>query len=427
MKKLTGKKLLVISSDSNDMTFVHAARDLGVYIICCDRYKDWNLSPAKKAADEGWDLDYTDTEAVATKCREVGIDGVIAGYGEDRVTAACRISQAIGTPFYATEEQINITRNKRIFKDLCQKHGVPVPKDYCVKLPMSREEKNSIVYPVIIKPADNGGRKGISVCETESDLDAAIAYAQEYSKTGEVVVEEYVVGTELSAVYTLVDGQISLSCLNDKYNSEDQGGTSRLCDLVLTPSRYYKLYKETIDSGIHALLKAIGAKNGVANIQMIVGKNGIRVFEMGFRVNGNDDFKVIRKNNDIDFSKMLVSYSLTGAMGDDLSKDDPCFKSYNCTLCMYLHSGTVGSVSYDNLVGKPEIDDICILRQPGTVIVEDGTNRQKALLVKFSANSLEQVEEIIHYIQDNMHVLNTEGDDMTLIPFNTKRLFQSAI
>lgn len=423
MKDLKGKKLLVVSSDSNDMSFIQAARDLGLSVICCDRYDNWDISPAKKAADEGWNIDYNDVEAIAEKCRQAGVDGVIAGYGEDRVTGACRIAKAIGTPFYATEEQINITRNKRVFKDLCIKHGVPVPADFCFRLPLSEEDRRKIVYPVIVKPTDNGGRKGISVCLTEAELDDAITYAAEYSKNGEVVVEEYVSGIEMSAIYTMSKGKYSLSCLNDKYNSQDQGGTSRLCDLVLTPSRHYDLYMQTVDAGIQALLKEIGAVDGVANFQMIVGKNGIRVFEMGYRVNGNDDFKVIRKNNGIDFLKMLICHSITGDMGDDLSKDNPCFKSYNCTLCMYLHSGTIGTVEYDGLIGKKGIDDICILRQPGTVVVEDGTNRQKALLVKCSADTLDEIVELIHFIQANMKVLNTQGEDMTLMPFNTDRLF----
>lgn len=426
MQDLAGKKLLIISSDSNDLSFVQAAREMGVYSVCCDRYEDWSISPAKLSADEAWDINYADTEAVAEKCRERGIDGVIAGYGEDRVMAACRIANAIGTPFYATEEQIELTRNKRAFKKLCKKHGVPVPTDYCFDLPMSDEMRGKIVYPVIVKPSDNGGRRGISVCRSSSELDAALTLAQSHSKNGDVVVEEYISGIELCAVYTLSDGKISLSCLNDKYISEDQGGVSRLCDLVLTPSRYYELYIKSVDAGIHALLKDIGARNGVANFQFMVGENGIKAFEMGYRVNGNDDFKVIRKCNGLDFSKMLISHSLTGEMGDDLSRDNPCFKRYNCTLCMYLHGGTVGEVRYDGLVGRANIDDICILRNPGTVIVEDGTNRQKALLVKCSAESLEEIIDLIHLIQRNMIVRDTQGRNMLLKPFDTKRLLLQA-
>ena len=84
------------------------------------------------------------------------------------------------------------------------------------------------------------------------------------------------------------------------------------------------------------LLRAIGAQNGVANFQFIANEGGIKAFEMGYRVNGNDDFKVIRKYNEIDFSKMLVSYSLTGKMGDTLVKDNPCFPQYSATLCLYF-------------------------------------------------------------------------------------------
>ena len=239
MDNLTGKKLLVISSDSSDRSFVKAAKEMGIYVVCCDRYEDWNISPAKLMADEAWNIDYTDIDAVVKKCKEVGIDGVIAGYSEDRVTAACKIANRLGTPFYATEDQINFTRDKKKFKETCRNCGVNVPTDYCYTLPLTEEERCKIQYPVIIKPSDNGGRKGISVCMRENELDDAIEYAKVNSKNGQIVIEEYVIGTEMCAIYTISNGVASLSCLNDKYNSEEQDGFSRLCDLVLTPSKFY--------------------------------------------------------------------------------------------------------------------------------------------------------------------------------------------
>lgn len=422
MYDLDGKRLLVISSDSNDIAFIKAAKEMGVYVVCCDRYADWTISPAKALADDAWDIDYTDTATVALKCTSENIDGVIAGYSEDRVLAACRISKAIGTPFYATEEQIEITRNKAAFKELCRQHGALTPCDYDISFPVLQKDKDSITYPVIVKPSDSGGRKGISVCDHEEQLEAAIALAVGESKNNLVVVEDYIVGTELSAVYTFVNGEISLSCLNDKYISEDQNGFSRLCDVAITPSKYHDLYMETVDSKIKDLLRSVEADNGVANLQFIARGDEIRAFEMGYRINGNDDFKVIRKYNGIDFMKMLISHSLTGAMGDDLKKDNPALDEYTCTLCMYLHGGTVGRVEYQNLIGKEGIDDVCVLRHPGAVIIEDGTNRQKALLIKLSAKTLPKVIELIRFIQANMIVENTDGNSMLLNPFDADRL-----
>lgn len=412
---LTGKKLLIITSDASDIAIVQEAQKLGVYVVCCDRYDDWDRSPAKKLADEAWNMDYSDTGAVAEACRKAGIDGVIAGYGEDRVAAAARISKALGTPFYATEEQIDLTRNKKLFKALCKKHGVPVPRDYDPAC-------EQIVYPVIVKPDDNGGRKGISVCHTPEQLRGALSYARENSKTGQVVVEEYVTGTELCAVYTMADGQVSLSCLNDKYSSEDPRAAGNLCDFTLTPSAYYGQYLRQVDPGIRALLQAIGARNGVANIQMIAGEHGICVFEMGYRINGNNDYQVIEANNGINFLQMLITYSLTGSMGDDLSKDDPCFDRYYASMQFYLRGGTVGSISCGSLDRHPDIGEIYLLRQPGAQVPETGTNAQKAMMVKFSGNTREEIAQTARLIRENVQILDAQGNDMMMLPFRGERL-----
>ncbi len=422
MESLKGKKLLVISSDGSDIEFVNAAKDMGIYVVCCDRYSDWSVSPAKLIADEGWNMDYSNTEAVAAKCRENGIDGVIAGYGEDRVTAACRISEAIGAPFYASEEQIDFTRNKRLFKEACARHGVPVPKEFCTKLPLSYEDIAEIQYPVIVKPSDNGGRKGISVCHTADELDAAVEYAQVNSKNGEIVIEEFLSGIELCAIYTMVDGQISLSCVNDKYVSQDGSGVAKLCDFVITPSTFFDRFVKEVDPGIKALLKEIGAKNGVANFQLIANKDKISAFEMGYRVNGNNDFKVIRKYNDIDFLKMLISYSVSGKMGDDLSKDNPRFREYYCTFVIHLKDGTIGKVDTSAIANDKNIDDISIWKSPGDTILATGTNAHKAGMIKFFAQTLSEVSETVRKIQENLIIEDTNGNSMFLTKFNPDRL-----
>lgn len=421
MKTLNGKRILVISSDGSDIEFVKAAKEMGMYVICCDRYEDWTISPAKLISDDAWNMDYSDTEAVAKKCKEEKIDGIIAGYSEDRVLAACRISNAIGTPFYATEEQINITRDKRLFKKICAECGVNTPREFCFGLPMKRADLDKIKYPVIVKPSDNGGRKGISVCENEVQLIEAIEVASVYSKTGEVVVEEYLCGVELSAVYTLSDGEISFSCLNDKYLSEEDEN-SRLCDFVITPSRFYNEYIKTIDPGIKKLLKKIGAKNGVANFQLIAGPDGIKAFEMGFRVNGNNDFKVIRKYNDIDFMKMLISYVTTGNMGDNIHKDNPFFDEYYCTLTLLLKGGKIAKIDYSKLEAVENIEDVSVWKSVGDVIKETGTNAQKAGMIKFSAKSMEEVKSTVQYIHENLIVEDEDGNNMKMKPFNIQRL-----
>lgn len=415
---LRGKKLLVIGSDSSNMAIIDAAREMGVYTIIVDGIKDRSRAPAKNKADEAWDIDYSDTDTIAAKCKETGVDGVFAGYSEFRVLAACRIANAIGTPFYANEDQINLTRNKRTFKDVCVKYGIPTPKDYCFSYPMSPIEKEKIEYPVIVKPADYAGRKGISICNSPDELDAAVEYAASKSQSETVIVEDYLDGVEFAAVYTLSKGEISLSCVNEKYITDDQEVKTGLCEFLISPAESYGRYINELDGKIREFIKGIAAKNGVIFFQGMVTEKKIYVFEMGYRINGNNDFLVIDKFNGINFMKMMIAYSLTGDMCDDISKDNPLYGKYACTLLFYAHGGKVGKLVYEGLKKDPRISDIDVQVWLGKEVPEDGSTGQCAVKMKLTADTIEDVAELVRFAQENVIVENTEGENMLFKPFD---------
>lgn len=422
MRDLKGKKLLVISSDISDVSIVEAAVERGVFVIACDRYADWDRSPAKKMADLAWDIDYKETDRIAALCKQHHVDGVMAGYSEERVLAACRISRVIGSSFYATEEQIELTRNKKSFRRLCRQYGIPVPQAFTLSRGGRPAEETRLPYPVIVKPVDSGGRKGISICRSEEEFREALDLAFSHSLCGQVLVEEYVRGLELSAVYTIADGRASLSCLNDKFLLDRGDGPSILCNFVVTPSSHYRQYLDEIDAKVKRLLGGIGAENGVASFQFVADGEGIKAFEMGYRVNGNDDFKVIRHFNGIDFMKMLISHSLTGSMGDSLEKDDPEFPACAGTLILHVRAGTVGSVDLGVLPQHPAVYDISVLKRPGSVILDTGTNQHKAMMVKMTAGSLTEMAGLVGLVQRQVAIRDTEGDNMLLSPFDPERL-----
>ena len=421
MEDLKGKKILIVSSDGSDRALLKAARELGLYVVCCDKY-DATRSPTKAMADEAWNLDYSQTELVAKKCIEAGVDGVIAAYAENRVDAACKISKAIGRPFYATEEQLDLTRNKLLFKELCEKYNIPTPYRYKLSIPLVDEQVKAVQFPVIVKPSDSGGRKGITVCYDKEHLAAAVDIALAESIYKDVVVEQFLVGTEMSAIYTIADGKASLSCLNDKYISEDQDSKGFLCSFVITPSRFLKQYYEKIDSKVKEMLKDIGAENGVATFQMMACNEGIYIFEMGYRINGNNDFTIIEKENGLNYCHMLMNYSLTGSMGEDLEKDNPFFKHYHGTFVVLLHAGKITKLDYEELKGVKGIEDIYFTKQLGDVVSDRATNVHKSGMIKFSADTLDEVKRIIHFIRIHLHIEDENGNNMLFEEFDSSRL-----
>ena len=421
-ESLRGKKLLVIGSDSGNINIINAAREMGVYTIAADGISDWSKAPAKRAADEGWNIDYSETEKMAEKCRAAGVDGVFAGYSEFRVLAACRIANALGKPFYATEEQINLTRNKRTFKDACGKYDIPTPKDYCFSYPMTVEEKAGIEYPVIVKPADYAGRKGISVCSSAGELDAAVEYAAGKSQSKTVIVEDYLEGLEFASVYTLSDGAISLSCVNEKYITGDQERKTGLCEFLISPASFYSRYLEELDGKLRNFIRGIGAKNGVIFFQGMVTREKIYVFEMGYRINGNNDFLVIEKFHGLNFMKMCIAHSLCGSMCDDLSKDNPLYPKYACTLPVYAHGGTIGKIALDGLWDDPRISNVTVSGWEGKQIPEDGSTAQCVMKLKLYADSLEEVVKLVELAQRRIVVEDAAGNNMLFRPFDAKIL-----
>lgn len=415
---LKDKKLLIIGSDASNINIVNTAREMGIYTIVVDGIISRKDAPAKVAADEAWDINYSDTDAVVEKCLEAKVDGVLAGYSEYRVLAACRIANKLGLPFYATEEQIEITRNKRTFKDLCLKYDIPTPKDYCFSYPISKNEKESIKYPVIIKPADYAGRKGISVCFDKSQLDAAIEYAASKSQSKTIIIESFLNGIEFSSIYTLKNGEISLSSINEKYITDDQEVKTGLCEFLISPAQSYQRYIDELDNKMRAFIKGIGAKDGVIFFQGMITDSEIYVFEMGYRLNGNNDFTIVDKFNNINYLKMLIAHSLTGDMTDDLSKDNPCYPKVTGTLLFYAHSGTIKKIEYKKILQDDRISDVAIQGWIDRKIVEDGSTGQCVLKMKLIADNITELVELIKFIQCNVTVEDSNGKNMLFKPFD---------
>ncbi len=423
-ESLKGKKLLIIGADVNDMEIVRTAKEMGIHTIAVDWTTDYSKSPAKRIADEAWDMNYRDIDALAKRCIDEDIDGVMAGYSETRVFLAAQLCRVLGKPFYATERLVEITRDKRNFKKLCAEHHVPIPKEYCAKGKWDKDDMQGLKFPVIVKPADYGGRFGITICDNEEQLEVAIEKALSCSENKTVVVEEYITGIEMCSIYNIADGDIALALVNDKYQVVENGKPTTLCHATIAPSKHVKEYMETVDPYIRDFLKGINARNGIAFFQMIASDKGIKVFEMGYRLNGGNDQHIIERYNHINHMKMLISYSLSGSMGDDIHKNNPIFGEYVAVCLSYVHGGTVGKVEYKV---TPDENDIIAVTQkvfPGNILVDNYSTQQEGLVVKFRADSLEDVARKIDWIQNGNVVESTDGENMLFDRFDTKRLFE---
>lgn len=279
-KDLKGKTLLVLGATRDDCQIVTAAQKMGVYVIVTDLHTDWKDSPAKYIANEAWNISWSDIELLKNKSLKNCVDGVMAGYSEFRIENAIKLSKALGTKFYVDDQNVlNKTFDKRLFKEICKKYDVPVIKDYNIASEDSINNWNSIKYPVVIKPIDNAGSRGISTCFAKDEMQEQIDYAKSFSKSNEVIIEELIKDAqEVIVYYTFADGNISLSAMCDKFERVNNDGFNSLPDIYFYPSLHLQEYVDLHDDCVKSVLRDIGMKNGSANLQGFYQADGTFAF-----------------------------------------------------------------------------------------------------------------------------------------------------
>ncbi len=422
-ENLKGKRLLILGCSQDECQIVETAKALGVYTISTDNHTDWDDAPAKKICDEAWDISWSDIYALKEKALERKVDGVIAGYSEFRTNCAIKLSRELGTHFYIEDEdQLAVTRDKLLFKSMCRKCNVPVAKDFYITAEKKQEDLDKIEYPVIVKPTDNAGSRGITYCNSEKDIIASIDYALSYSESKRVVVEELLQGHEVVAYYTIADGEAVFSSIFDKYARIEREGFNALMDAYVYPSNRIHQYIKEHDENVKTLVKTIGLKNGVISLQGFAQPDGsIVFFELGFRLGGTSVFHYTEYFNKVNHLKMLISHSLTGNMHPEcLPLEDATFKgNYGCTFTLLSKDGVIGSYEGgEKVAAMPNVLHTCFYHKIGTEIVNNGSQFSKTFRAYIVGKDLKEVRATIREIQDTVKVKNTNGEDMLFDRFD---------
>ena len=279
--------LLILGASALEIDVVKRAQQLGFRVAVTDNHKNPECnSPAKFAADEAWDVSWTDLDALEKRCVAEGVCGVIAGFSESRVEYQIRLCNRLGLPCDTTLEQLALTRDKRKFKALCRKFNIPVVKEF-------EEEEGIHNLPVIIKPTDRGGSAGIKVVHNCGDYYNALGFAKEASPSCSVVIEKFMQTQVKFDAYYLVSGGVAhLIATNDTLMCPPVRGHEICQSAWIFPSRHENRWKRTMDAKVSAMLSGIGLTDGYITISAFFSEDeDFYVFETGLRLSGELSYR----------------------------------------------------------------------------------------------------------------------------------------
>ena len=413
--KSKNKKLLILGATSIISEIVKKAKSLGIYTIVVDYYKD---SPAKKIADESWLIDVFDFDTLEQKIKDNKIDGILTGYTDSLMPAYIELCTRCNLPCYINIEQLEFSIKKNVFKEICRKYNVPVVPEYSLE--------NDIPFPVIVKPVDSSGSRGIYICNNRNDFEINYKKSLEYSKTGNILIEKYMTGEEIVIYYAFQDGEISLSAICDRYTDKTQKGLAQLPTSYIFPSKYTDLYIKDVDNKVKEMFKALNIQNGCMFLQAFVQNNKIYLYEPGFRLNGAQENIIVSSICGYDTLQMLINFALTGQMSNNLKiakLANPKFSKSACKLSPLIKTGKISKIcGLDEIAKIPEVIDIKPVHNEGEIINQPGTLQQIITRFFIVAENDLKLAEVIDKIQSKLSVKDSMGNEMLYGLFDTKIL-----
>lgn len=423
MNEYSGKKILILGGgdkwdQTTEVDIVKYAHDLGLYVIVTDSQTDWNRVPAKFAADEAWDVSWSDIDTLSTLCKDKGVNGIVAGFSEHKVTCGFQLSHALGMPFYCEDVDLHTIFNKRLFKAACRAAGVDVPNTFSIDGP--------IEFPVVVKPVDNAGGRGMSVCHNREELSAGIAKAMQYSNASEPEIEEFVQGSEVFTYYIVRDGVPSFSTASEIETMRDSEQGMPFFVANRYPSHFVGRIRREYDEAFVRLIRSLGIRNGYVGLQCFVTNDRVVVHDPTFRIDGTNVHEVMQMITGVNDIKLTIDYSLTGKFGEE---DDAKKLEYHSDWPIFLQTGVIlkpGVISkYEGLDDVAKVDGVYEVEQVkhvGDEMKLATTNLSKiAAQIKLQAPSPSILRERLREIYDLITVEDENGQDM-IIPLDLDAL-----
>ena len=413
MKSLQGKKLLVLGGSAYMIDPVLKAKSMGIYTIVTDLH-GIEKAPAKRVADEYWDISLMAYDQLVPKIKEEKIDGILTGFTDTFLFSYQHLCELTGLPCYATKEVFETTMDKAKFKQLCRDNGVSVIPEYELASfdPSTITEKNKI----IIKPVDNSGSNGVILCEKQEDFKQCLDYSLSFSAKKQVVIEKYMELDSISISYTFQDGRVSLSTTDDRYVHKASNGSAVTC-LSLYPSKYTDVYVEKMDGRVREMYKNAGVKNGVVAVQFFTDGVDFYAMEMGHRLTGGQHYTFTQMENGVSVLDCLIHFAVTGQMADfSIAEiDNAKFKHTYCHLYILGKQGKIARMEgLDYLKSIPEVFHLSQEKKEGDEIGPDGTSAQKVIGIHLKMKHRNDLDRIMQNIQREFHLYDENGNDLTL-------------
>ncbi len=278
--KYDGKRVLFLGAPVFQIPVVKKAKEMGLHVGIVDIDGG---APAFPYADECFVHSIRDDEGVLEIAREFKPDGIVIGANDTAVLTGARVCRELGLPGNSVQAAMNSTDKVKMLEAF-ERSAVPHPFYRVVKKADIESFCEPLPYPVISKPVDSSGGRGISIINSAEELREAMRFSSNAGQSGDILIEEYLSGTEISVEVLVVEGKPHIIQITDKLTS---GAPNFYETGHAQPSTLSEETKARVRELASGAVLAVGLVNSPAHVEIMVTESGPKMIELGSRLGGD--------------------------------------------------------------------------------------------------------------------------------------------
>src|SRR5574344_224695 len=279
------KKILILGAMEMHVPLIKRAKELGYYTITCDYLPD---NPGHKISDEAHFESTTDKEAVLALARKLQINGIMTYNSDPAAPTVAYVYEKLKIPGN-TYSSVKTMSEKDLFRTFLKEHNLNVPM--FGKFKNTEEVCNNIKnydFPIIMKPVDASGSKGVTVIKKMESVNSSIDFALQKSRCKRFIIEEYIdaKGPQLHGDGFISDGKIKFLYLGDHHFDQ------KINNLVPYSTTYPSIHTDAeiqlCIEQIQKFITDVGFKTGGINVELRISKrnNKAYIIDIGARNGG---------------------------------------------------------------------------------------------------------------------------------------------
>ncbi|MDD5854179.1 MAG: ATP-grasp domain-containing protein [Lachnospiraceae bacterium] len=403
------KKLMILGGSRYALPVIDVARKLGIYTITADYLPD-NI--AHKFSDKYVNVSIIDKEKTLEAALENKINGIMSFACDPGVATAAFVAEKMGLPFQGSYKATEILQDKGLFRRFLTENGFNCP--HAKRYEDKKEPFKDIdffTWPVIVKPTDSAGSKGVTKVDKPENLAEAIDTALGGAHNGAFIIEDYLTfeGHHSSTDPFTVDGKLKFVTYSDQL-FDPEANNPYTPAYIIWPSTMKQEYQDILTSEIQRLMDLLDMKTGIYNIESCVANGKTYIMEVSPRGGGCKIAELQRMAYGVDLIEAEVRKAVGMPINDIMQTECDGFWCEMVVHARYGQSGVLKRVTVDDEIEKKYLKVVDLSARRGDY-VKPFTGANMALGDMFLRfDSREELDEVMAKSKEWLHIELEEID-----------------